>query len=431
MRGSAGQPQAVAAPRQEGQLEAVLLGRDLLDCTGVGGGGGAELPCLRRETTWRKEHCRPILAARAPAAMARTRTISRRSAGAARASRSASRARSRSTTAAGARVAKSLASSASQALDPAAQVRLVGGCRDGRHRRPPRLPRQPCRGASGGGDQLRAVAVVSGSAQVDRPHPCQRLEVVGPRSIASRGGRVRRHHGQRQPCPGRHARPRCAGCARRGPASRDRRTAVSAAVARAGGRPGARRSGAARRRWRRVRRHEARPDLLGDEGHERVEQPQHRGKRLARRRARRRALSPSRRARRGGGRPSPSPGTSRSSRSRRTRTRSRRSRRELQGVELRGGTLSAVGQAGADPALGQRRLARVREGSGRQPSTKRAAFHSLLVKLRAAVSLACVRRWSTPGDVAGHEREAQRIGPDLVEIISSGSTTLPFVLLIF
>ena len=131
---------------------------------------------------------------------------------------------------------------------------------------------------------------------------------------------------------------------------------------------------------------------------------------------------------RGGDRPSPSRGTSRSSRSRRGRTRSRRTRP--------GRARRAVGCAGRPSASRERiprregRLARLREASGPVGEHEARRIPELVGEVPPAVELACVRRWSMPGarPVTSAKRSASA---PISSISSSGSTTLPLVLLIF
>ena len=77
---------------------------------------------------------------------------------------------------------------------------------------------------------------------------------------------------------------------------------------------------------------------------------------------------------------------------------------------------------------GSRRSAPAGIVAGRAPRTKRAAFHSLLAKLRAFSSLAAPNCWSLPGRRAVDEGEAERVGARTRRSSPSGSTTLPFVL---
>ena len=68
--------------------------------------------------------------------------------------------------------------------------------------------------------------------------------------------------------------------------------------------------------------------------------------------------------------------------------------------------------------------------SGRAPSTKRAAFQSLLAKLRAFSSFSALNFWSFPGAAPWISAKRSASAPDS-SIASSGSTTLPFVFDIF
>ena len=68
--------------------------------------------------------------------------------------------------------------------------------------------------------------------------------------------------------------------------------------------------------------------------------------------------------------------------------------------------------------------------AGRDPRTKRVAFHSLLAKFRALSILAVLNFWSRPG-VAPWIRAKRSASAPVVSMISSGSTTLPVVLDIF
>src|SRR5207249_3206403 len=61
-------------------------------------------------------------------------------------------------------------------------------------------------------------------------------------------------------------------------------------------------------------------------------------------------------------------------------------------------------------------------GSGREVSTNRAAFQSLLVKLRPPVTLASVSRWSTPGALPETSAKRSASAP-ISPISSSGSPT--------
>ena len=168
---------------------------------------------------------------------------------------------------------------------------------------------------------------------------------------------------------------------------------------------------------------QGRPQRLGHERHDRVEQAQVRVERLDER-------PPGRLADLVGGA---------SSSARRTLASSTpQSQNSLQIASYRSAGHLAEGEVGhravdlgdrrrgarPDPALGRPEVPLVGQGSlgvggrspaGRAPTTKRVAFHSLLAKLRAFSSLAAPKRWSCPGVAPWMSGEAQGVGAGLVD----------------
>ena len=143
--------------------------------------------------------------------------------------------------------------------------------------------------------------------------------------------------------------------------------------------------------------------------------------------------SPSARRPRAAARPWPSPGTSRSSRSRRTRRQAAGVGGSVQAVELSAWRVRCrIGQAAADPALGQRRLAlRLGQRLGARPEHEAGRVPQLVGEVarrpRPSPRSAAGR---LPGDVPTTSAKRSASAPNS-STISSGSTTLPLVLLIF